>query len=171
MQLQTIFMKARCAVPLTLAALGFTAHAHLQLIEPQATAGSNYKATLRVGHGCAGSATTGLVLTLPEGFRAVKPQAKVGWVVSIRHDTTLEVRWRAATPEAALPDDQFDEFAVLARVPEQPGPVWLKVLQTCVQGQHDWSEVPTPGASTQNLKSPAVLLDIQPATHSHSHLH
>lgn len=166
-----LFFRSRRVLPWVMALALGQAHAHLQLSEPQATAGSYYKATLRVGHGCAGSATTSLVLTLPEGFRAVKPQAKAGWVVSTRQDTTVQVRWRAATPEAALPDDQFDEFAVLTRVPEQAGPVWLKVLQTCVQGQHDWSEVPALGTSTQNLKSPAVLLDIQPATHSHSHQH
>jgi uncharacterized protein YcnI len=85
-------------------------------------------------------------------------------------DDVVELRWTAATKEAALPDDQFDEFAFMARLPDQPGLVWVKVLQTCESGQNDWSEIPRNGTSTRGLKLPAVLLEVQPApTHEHHH--
>lgn len=162
-----------------------TAQAHIVLSEPKAVAGSYYKASLRVGHGCNGAATTALAVQVPEGFQAAKPQPKPGWMVAIRkaqlarpynsHGKTVtedvvELRWTAVNKEAALSDEQFDEFAFMGRLPDQPGPVWVKVLQTCDSGQNDWSEIPAHGTSTRGLKSPAVLLDVQPApTHEHHH--
>jgi hypothetical protein len=49
------------------------------------------------------------------------------------------------------------------KLPESAGPLWFKVLQTCDSGSNDWSDVPASGTSTQGLKFPAVLLEIQPA--------
>ena len=161
------------------------AWAHIVLAEPQAVAGSYYKATLRVGHGCNGSATQELVVQVPAGFQGAKPQPKAGWRIDTRKaklaqpytshghtvtDDVVELRWRAMDKQAALPDDQFDEFAFMGRLPDQAGPLWVKVLQTCETGHNDWSEIPAQGTSTRGLKSPAVLLDVQPApTHEHHH--
>jgi uncharacterized protein YcnI len=130
-------------------------------------------------------ATAALRVLVPAGFQGAKPQPKAGWRVSVRkaplatpyqsHGKTVtedvvELRWEALSAEDALPDAQFDEFAFMARLPEQAGPAWIKVLQTCTQGQNDWSQVPASGTATRGLKSPAALLDIQPAaTHSHPH--
>lgn len=153
--------------------------AHIVLSEPQASAGTYYKATLRVGHGCNGAATTGLTVSVPAGFQGAKPQPKAGWAVTARkaqlaqpytsHGKTIsedvvELRWTALDKAAALPDEHFDEFAFMARLPEQAGPAWLKVVQTCEVGQNDWSEVPASGTSTQGLKTPAALLLIKPVS-------
>lgn len=172
-------------IAVLLAAVSATsAQAHIVLAEPQAVAGSYYKATLRVGHGCSGAATTGITLQVPAGFQGAKPQPKAGWVVSTRkaklaqpyasHGKTVtedvvEINWQAATPDAALPDDFFDEFVWMSRVPEQAGAVWIKVLQTCVQGQNNWADIPTNGTSTKGMKTPAVLLTIEPAAAGHHH--
>lgn len=162
-----------------------TASAHVVLSEPQAVAGTYYKASLRVGHGCGGSATTGITLQVPPGFQAAKPQPKAGWTIAIRKaplaqpytshgktvtDDVVELQWRVTTPDAALPDDQFDEFAFMGRLPGQAGPLWIKVLQTCERGQNDWSEIPARGTLTRGLKSPAALLDVQAApAQAHHH--
>jgi uncharacterized protein YcnI len=161
------------------------AHAHIVLSEPKAIAGSYYKATLRVGHGCNGSATTGLTVQVPAGFQGAKPQAKFGWAVVTRKaklvmpynshgktvtDDVVELRWTAANKEESLPDDQFDEFSFMGRLPDDAGSMWFKVLQTCQSGQNDWSEIPANGASTRGLKSPAALLEVQAAPkHDHHH--
>lgn len=159
--------------------------AHVVLSEPQAMAGSYHKATLRVSHGCSGSPTNGITVQVPTGFEGAKPQPKTGWVISTRkaqlatpytsHGKTVtedvvELRWTAASNEAALPDSQFDEFSFLGRLPDQAGPLWVKVLQTCESGQNDWSDIPALGTNTRGLKSPAALLDVQQApTHKHHH--
>lgn len=159
--------------------------AHIALAESRLVAGTYQKLALRVGHGCNGAATTGLTVQIPAGFQGAKPQPKAGWSIATRKaklitpynshgktviDDVVELRWTAANQEAALPDEQFDEFAFMGRLPDQPGPLWVKVLQTCDKGHNDWSEIPAQGTSTRGLKSPAVLLDVQPApTHEHHH--
>ena len=160
-------------------------HAHIVLTEPQAVAGSYYKATLRVGHGCNGAATHGLVVQVPAGFEGAKPQPKVGWSITTRKaqlskpyishgktvtDDVVELRWTATHKDNALPDEQFDEFAFMGRLPNQAGPLWVKVLQVCENSQNDWSDIPNQGTSTRGLKSPAALLDVQAAPkHEHHH--
>jgi periplasmic copper chaperone A len=161
------------------------AQAHVVLTEPQAVAGRDHKATLRVGHGCRGLATQAIIVQVPAGLQGAKPQPKAGWLVTARkaplaqayssHGKTVtedvvEVRWTAVSKDHALPDDQFDEFAFMGRLPDRAGPLWFKVLQICEGGQNDWSEVPTSGTSTNGLKQPAALLDVQAAPkHEHHH--
>ena len=162
------------------------AYAHVVLSEPQATAGSYYKATMRVGHGCNGSATTGITVQVPDGFQGAKPQPKAGWVISTRkaklaqpynsHGKTVtedvvEISWQAATPQNALPDEFYDEFSWMSHLPDQAGPVWIKVLQTCVQGQNNWADKPASGTSTKGMKTPAALLTIEPVDAGHHHAH
>lgn len=166
-----------CSLPASVAA-------HVVLTEPSAPAGSYYKATLRVSHGCDGQATTALVVQLPDGLQGGKPQPKAGWRVSTRkarlaqpydnHGKTVtedvvEIRWEATSVETRLPDDQFDEFSFLTRLPEQAGPLWFKVSQQCEQTHVDWSQVPAQGTSTRGLASPAALLDVQASEMSHHH--
>ncbi len=149
------------------------ANAHIALDQPTAAAGSTYKAVLRVGHGCDGTATTGLAVRIPAGFKGAKPQPKPGWTLAVRREKlaateeVVEIRWTAASRESALPDSQFDEFALAGRLPEQAGPLWFKVTQTCESGQIDWSQVPAEGTATKGLKQPAVLLEVTPAGHEH----
>jgi uncharacterized protein YcnI len=160
------------------------AQAHVVLSEPQAVAGSYHKASLRVGHGCNGSSTTALIVQVPVGFQGAKPQPKSGWTVTSRkarlsqpyqsHGTTVtddvvELRWTASSQAHALPDDQFDEFSFLSRLPEQAGPAWIRVMQQCEVGQNAWMDIPAQGTSTRGMKTPAVLLDITAAPAHHHH--
>jgi uncharacterized protein YcnI len=160
------------------------AFSHIVLENKSAPAGSSYKAVFLVGHGCQGSATTGVAVQIPAGFQGAKPYPKAGWTVSaqlgklakphdshgkqISEDVTV-VSWKAATPGAGLPDAFFDEFVLRGKLPASPGPLWFKVLQTCENGSNDWSEIPASGSSTQGLKSPAALLEIKPAATAHHH--
>ncbi len=169
-------MKLHWIASITLACFAQQAQAHVVLSEPQAPAGAYFKASLRVGHGCSGSATTGITVTVPAGFQGAKPQPKAGWEVVTRKaklaqpytshgklitEDVVELRWTASSKESALLDEHFDEFSFMSRLPDQAGPVWLKVLQTCEVGQTDWSEVPSAGTSTKGLKTPAALLMIK----------
>ena len=133
------------------------AHAHAVLTDQAALSGSYYKGAVRIGHGCEGSATTGVKLFIPSGFEGAKPQPKTGWSLKITkaklaepyqsHGKTVSedvvaMEWVASSKDAALPDGAFDEFAFMTKLPEKAGPVWLRVLQTCEKGQNDWAEIP-----------------------------
>ena len=154
------------------------AQAHVVLDEPVALAGTYYKASLRVGHGCSGSSTTAVKVFIPDGLQGAKPMPKPGWVLSTRsaplvkpytshgkriESDVVEITWTAASRENALPDAYFDEYVLRGQLTAQAGPVWFRVLQTCEQGFLDWAQIPEAGTSTRGLKSPAALLEVLPS--------
>jgi uncharacterized protein YcnI len=162
------------------------ASAHVVLAEPVALAGSSYRATFQVGHGCAGQPTTGLQVFLPASVRSTKPMPKAGWKLSTaraplaqpetRHGQTIRdevaaVSWVVSDPQQALPDDAYDEFVLRLSLPAQDGPLWFRVRQSCGDRHIDWAEVPAQGRSTQGLKSPAALLELLPAGDAAGHAH
>ncbi len=171
---------AACAVSICAS----SSFAHVTLADQAALAGTYYRATLRVGHGCEGSPTTALRVTIPTGFKGAKPMPKAGWVLAIQTgklDTPFddhgkqvtegvtEITW-TATPGNALPDAYYDEFVLRGGLPATAGAMWFKVLQTCEKGRTDWSETPAAGQSANDLKLPAALLEIIPSEHvGHAH--
>ena len=157
---------------------------HIVLDEPVAHAGASYKAVLRVGHGCTGSPTTAIRVLIPTGLRGAKPMPKAGWTLATRSEKlaqpysshgkqitedVVEISWTASSRESWLLNDYFDEFVLRGTLPERPGVLWFKVLQTCEGGSNDWSEIPAAGVSTQGMKSPALLLKVLPAGSSAAH--
>lgn len=165
---------------------GTSAWAHVVLQDPAAASGASYRATFRVGHGCDGSPTTGITVTIPDGFNGAQPMPKPGWTLYTRvgklavpyesHGTkytegVLEIRWMANGPENALPAAFYDEFVLRGTTPSKPGPLWFKVVQTCEKGSNDWVEVPASGTSTKGLKSPAALLEVLDIGTAGAHQH
>lgn len=162
---------AACALALSATA----AFSHVVLETRSAPAGSAYKAVFQVGHGCQGSATTGISVQIPAGFQGARPYPKAGWTLAIKtgklakpyesygkqvtEDVTA-ISWTAAGKDAVLQDTYFDEFVLRGQLPDTAGPLWFKVLQTCENGSADWSEVPASGSSAKGLKSPAALLEV-----------
>ena len=181
MQIQQLF---RLLALLTAAG---SAGAHVTLEQPQAAAGSTYKAALRVGHACEGAqTTTAITVRLPDGFRGAKPMPKPGWTTTVKrvtlaqpyvsHGTTVtsdvvEVKWQAASAESALSGDFYDEFVVRGQLPEAPGRLWFKVLQTCDRGAIDWAEIPASGQSSHGLQAPAASLDVVAESGHAAHAH
>lgn len=161
------------------------AFAHIVLEQPEAAAGSYYKAVLQVGHGCAGAPTRAIRVLLPAGVQGAKPMPKPGWTLTIRRaalavpyqshgrevtDDVAEITWQASAPADYLEDAHYGEFALRAQLPQSAGPLWFKVLQSCAEGQTDWAELPASGSSTKGLKAPAALLLVKPsagAAHAH----
>ena len=166
----------KCYLLIAFLVFANASHAHIVLTDPQAHTGSYYKASLRVGHGCNGSPTTAITVQIPSGFEGAKPQPKSGWTTEVKKakldkpynshgkridEDVVELRWFALSKDNALPDEQFDEFSFMAKLPDQTGPVWIKVMQSCEKGQNDWSQTPAKGVSAQGLQSPAALLMIK----------
>lgn len=152
--LKTLAIAAACfaSVP--------AAQAHVTLEYAVAPANSYYKATFKVGHGCAGSPIRQIVVVLPEGVPQARPMPKAGWTVALEPG---RISWTARTPADHLPDAFYDEFVLQAKLPAQAGPLYWRVSQVCEQGRIDWAEVPQPGQKLSDLKSPAALLEVLPA--------
>ena len=148
-------------VLLALLAIASNAHAHVVLEQKEAEAGSLYKAVFKVGHGCEGSATNQIVVTLPAGLRGARPTPKPGWTLT---RSATEISWAARTDEDILQDDWYDEFVLRGTLPEQPGELWFKVRQVCVKGESNWAEVPADGLGTKGMKMPAAHVTVTPRT-------
>ena len=166
---------AVCAATMTCAAVT-GAQAHIVLDTREAVAGSYFKSALRVGHGCSGSGTVSITVTLPMGTMYVRPQLKPGWRIEIEREPLAEpvkgYHGKVITDRVAritwtggpLPDAYFDEFGIQMKLPASaPGDVLhFPVLQKCEQGARDWAEIPPMGKTSHDVTSPAPALRLLP---------
>ncbi|MES2351887.1 MAG: YcnI family protein [Pseudomonadota bacterium] len=143
------------------------AQAHVTLEQTTGLAGGFQKLTFRVGHGCDGSATKGLTVSLPEGANAAKPMPKQGWKIDIANSGNLhEISWKGGS----LPDAYFDEFVMQVKLPETPGKLYFRIVQQCGKTSVAWDEIAADGAARP--KAPAPVLEVLPApagTATHQH--
>jgi uncharacterized protein YcnI len=170
----------RAAIPaaLTLAAMALLAPAalaHITLETREYPADDNAKLVLKVPHACAGSPTVRLRVRIPDDVLDVKPQPKAGWQLTTtkgklatpitgEHGETItesvrEVQWSGGR----LPDDQYDEFAFRAKLPNRPGAtLYFPVVQDCEAGVNRWIEIPEPGKTRGDYPQPAPELRLTP---------
>ncbi|MEC7761703.1 MAG: copper chaperone PCu(A)C [Pseudomonadota bacterium] len=157
------------------------AQAHVSIEQQNVVAGSSTKLTFRVPHGCDGSATHTVTVTLPEGIYAAKPMPKPGWDLTTtisayetpydNHGTEMtegvrEISWSGGH----LEDAWYDEFTVRGSVGPnvEPGTLILPITQICDEGRIDWS------AGEGEEGDPAPTLTIVAASgdrHGHGHDH
>ena len=159
--------------------------AHVSLEWPAAFAGSGYKASFQIGHGCDGSPTREVSVEIPAGVRGVKPMPRPGWSLSIERaplpqpetshgrtvtDEVSRVTWTAIAPQDMLLDAHYGEFVLRATLPRREGALYWPVRQACAQGRHDWVQRPGSGGDARGLTSPAPRLDLMPAAGgAHAH--
>ncbi len=154
-----------CAV-----AMPVVAGAHVAFVQPTAAPGS-YVGALRVSHGCDGSPTTSIRVEIPESVVGARPQAKPGWVIKVDRlplaqpvkgegGKTVTDRVSAITWTGVLPDDEFDDFTVLLKLPKTAGPVYFRTVQTCQAGSSAWTDVPATGQALHDVKHPAPVLTL-----------
>lgn len=166
--------------------LAWPSQAHVTLEYQVAPAGSSYKATFKVGHGCGASPTRQVSVAIPAGVLGAKPMPKPGWTLKVQRgqlpqpvtshggpvtEDVVRVTWTARTPADMLPDAHYDEFVLVARTPARAGTVYWPVSQVCEQGHTDWVEVPRAGQQPAALKSPAPALEILPPAGAGGHMH
>ena len=172
----------RCAVLAlctTLAATSAFAHAGLEVKE--ATIGTSYKAVVKIGHGCEGTPTTKVTVSIPDGLIAVKPMPKPGWKLDTvsgpyakahpyyggkeLKEGVTEVSWSGGS----LADSHYDEFVFTGLVSKNLTPdttLYIPVVQECEKGSHKWTDIPAAGQDAHSLKSPAPGVRLVQAQHS-----
>ncbi|MBC3880608.1 YcnI family protein [Undibacterium sp. LX40W] len=145
--------------------------AHVGLEQPKAVAGSYHKLTFKIGHGCEGTGTHMVKVSLPETAMGAKPMPKAGWKIDTAiaplskpytsHGKTIEKDVREVTWSGGLlPDAFYDEFSIQVKLTDTPGKVYFKVTQLCEKGRWDWVEIPAEGQSAKGLKAPAPVLEV-----------
>lgn len=155
---------------LALLALPGTARSHVTFESGEVTPETPWRAVLRVPHGCAGAATTGLRIEMPEGVFAVQPMAKPGWDIVIEegpyasshvhHGRTVDrgviaLSWLGGP----LPDAHYDEFVFRARISGDLAGRTLAfpVIQSCGPSAIQWTQVAT---GDERLSTPAPVVRV-----------
>lgn len=165
-----------CLAATVLAAVtAIPALAHVSLETSTSKPTANYKAVLRVPHGCDGKATVAIRVRLPEGVISVKPMPKAGW----KMEKTLgeyakaydlhgeketggvsELTWSGGS----LGDDEYDEFVFRAYITDafKPGDVVaFPVVQECAGGATTrWIEIPAVGKVADDYEHPAPSITV-----------
>ncbi len=150
--------------------LAGAASAHVTVTPSTTAAGSYSVLTFSVGHGCEGSPTTALAISIPEGINAVTPTRndyydvtkqteKLDPPVTDSHggEVTERVATVTYTARTPLPEGFRDTFELQLQVPEDADGETLTfpAIQTCEKGETAWTEVPAAGQSEDDLESPA----------------
>lgn len=158
------------------ASLPCSAFAHATVQPKQAVQGSYQRLAIGITHGCEGSATTQVIVTVPESLMGAKPMPKAGWqlVTEVRdlsvpyqsHGKEIKRDVRAIIWKGgSLPDAYYDEFVIQVKVTNKTGPVFIPVTQLCETGRMDWNQIPS--SAPEKLLFPAPVLEITPGAHEH----
>ncbi len=145
-----------------------SAFAHATLETKEAAIGGSYKAIVKIGHGCEGTATLKVRVQIPEGVISVKPMPKAGWTLETTtapyakpykyyrrelSEGVKEIVWTGK-----LSDEHYDEFVFASYLTDGLAAgttVYFPVTQECEKGAHRWIEIPAAGQDAHALKSPA----------------
>jgi hypothetical protein len=159
------FLRTAGLAALSLAA-ALPAMAHVAADPREAPAGAYQAVAFRVGHGCGQAATTAIRIEIPETMASARPQPKPGWALTIEKDgeRVTAIVWRGA-----LPGDQFDDFAILFKLPAEPGALYFPTVQSCGEAENQWTEVPAAGESASDPAPALTILPAAKAAPAHNH--
>ena len=128
----------------------------------ESAAGTSTRLGFSFSHGCEDSPTTAVVLTIPEGVDGVTPVADGAWTISRElgdDGIPTQVTYTAVTPiESGI--SATVSLDVIFASSASGTSVAFPVLQKCVVGETDWSEVATEGQTEEDLASPAPVVAV-----------
>lgn len=155
------------------------ASAHVTIKADETAAGSFALLTVAFSHGCDGSPTTQIAISVPDEIETIKPGMNYGWTVETKTDD-------AATPDAAtpaageegaapgriseivytakepVPDGFYDQFLLQVKLPDNADgkTIAFPVVQTCEKGEVAWIQIPADGQSAEDLDNPAPSITV-----------
>ncbi|MEV4774448.1 YcnI family protein [Microbacterium sp. LTA6] len=145
------------------------ASAHVGVSPDELVAGDHGVLTFSFSHGCENSPTTALRITMPEGLASVAPTMDGDWSIDVeRGDDGLvsAVTYTAITP---VPHDLRGAVSMSVGL-EEDGPESLAfpVVQQCVEGSTEWTQLAEDGEDPHSLDAPAPVVTVAAATADHS---
>jgi uncharacterized protein YcnI len=159
---------ATAALALAIAA-PMAASAHVTATPSSTAAGSYSVITFGIGHGCSGSPTTKVAITLPAGITAATPTVNPNWKIEKvkSGDAVTQVVYTAVTP---LPDGYRDELSFQVKLPADAAGKTLSfpALQTCAAGETNWNEPLKADGTEPEHPAPTVVVTAA-AADAHAH--
>ncbi|WBU39018.1 YcnI family copper-binding membrane protein [Homoserinibacter sp. YIM 151385] len=156
------------------------ASAHVTVTPDTTAAGSYAVLTFSVGHGCEGSPTESVAITIPEPIAAVTPTITPGWQIEkvmapveepsedAHGETATErVSQVVYTADTPLEDGYRTTFALSLQLPADAEGETLAfpALQTCTVGETDWAD------ADPEADAPAPTLAVTAAAEGAGHGH
>ncbi|WP_394940311.1 YcnI family protein [Psychromicrobium sp. YIM B11713] len=155
-----------------------TASAHVT-VDASSTAENSYSLlSFSIPHGCDGSATTKIAISLPENINDATPTVNPNWTVSkltekLAQPKTLEngskISERTSqviyTAKVPLSAELRDALVLSLKLPEGVGSqLNFPVLQSCVKGQTNWSNLVKAGQDHDAVQDPAPSITLTAAS-------
>lgn len=138
------------------------ASAHVHVTPDQSAAGATTRLAFSFSHGCDDSPTTSLTVTIPQGIDGVKPVLDGAWKISRELNTDgipTSVTFTALTPVETGISASVAMDVIFASSAANTS-VAFPVLQSCVTGSTNWSEVAASGQTEADLKTPAPVVAV-----------
>ncbi|KAJ3358569.1 hypothetical protein HDU91_005180 [Kappamyces sp. JEL0680] len=147
------------------------AFGHVTLNPPVST-GSYAQANVRIPHGCNGTNTVAVTVTIPQGVTSVKPQKVWGWVMNITQrplavpitseggaSITTEVD-SVTWAQGSLPDSEYQDFGLTFKLPPATDGTkfYFPTLQLCDVGFNNWSMIPAGDGAKLSYPAPTVTV-------------
>ncbi|MGY3318528.1 uncharacterized protein YcnI [Arthrobacter sp. TE12231] len=153
------------------------ASAHVEATPDKTAANSYALLTFGIPHGCDTSGTTKMTITLPAELNDAQPTVNPNWTVQkvteqlpapkkLDNGTSITKRTSQIvyTAKSPLDPELRDTLVLSVKLPDTPGKtLYFPTLQTCEQGQTDWSQIPQEGQDEESLKTPSPSVTVTDA--------
>ena len=160
--------------------LSAPALSHIVFDRDEGAADGYYAGALRVSHGCGASPTRSIRVEIPEAIISARPQPKAGWTVTIEKEPLkqpmtgeggrkITERVKAISWTGNLPNDQFEQFGIMMKLPAKAGPLYFPTTQTCETGRNDWTAIPASPETWHDVENPAPMLIVKGTTTPDAH--
>lgn len=152
-----------------------SAQAHVTVGSSTNVAGAQALLTFAFSHGCDGSATTRIAISIPGGINSVTPTVNPGWTVeksleelaapitdSHGNQVTRRVAEVIYTAKEPVADGLRDTFTLTVKLPEDAAgaTIAFPTIQECLVGSYEWVEIPAVGQDPHELAAPAPSLQV-----------
>ncbi|MFC7943373.1 YcnI family protein [Microbacterium sp. JAI119] len=140
------------------------AGAHVGVSPDELAAGDHGVLTFSFSHGCENSPTTALRITMPEGLASVSPTMDSDWDIQVERGDDGLVSAVTYTAVAPVPTDLRGAVSMGVGLDEDtPETLAFPVVQTCVEGATEWTQLAENGEDPHSLDAPAPVVSVTAA--------
>ncbi|MFE7195970.1 YcnI family copper-binding membrane protein [Microbacterium oxydans] len=140
------------------------AGAHVGVSPDELTAGDHGVLTFSFSHGCENSPTTALRITMPEGLASVSPTMDSDWDIQVERGDDGLVSAVTYTAVAPVPNELRGAVSMGVGLDEDtPDTLAFAVVQTCVEGSTEWTQLAEDGEDPHSLDAPAPVVSVTAA--------
>lgn len=137
------------------------ASAHVSVSPDELIAGDHGVLTFSFAHGCENSPTTSLKVTMPEGLASVAPTMDSDWTIDIEKGDDGLVSAVTYTAVAPVPNELRGAVSMSVGLDEDtPDSLAFPVIQTCVEGSTEWTQLAEDGEDPHSLDAPAPVVQV-----------